>query len=94
MGNAHFFEHLVFKGSQKMTRNQLEEYAENTGSIMNAYTSREHTAYYFQGLTENAPKLIELLADMVQNPDLSKHAISYERMVIDGELRIIDSALY
>ena len=49
MGTAHFFEHLVFKGSEIKNRQELEMYAENTSTLMNAYTSREQTCYYFQG---------------------------------------------
>ena len=85
MGTAHFFEHLVFKGSPKMNKSQLETYAEDSGSLMNAYTSREQTAYYFQGTQDNTDKLIELLADMVQNPTLAGHAIKMERYVINAE---------
>ena len=39
---------------------------------MNAYTSREQTAYYFQGRKEETDELVKLLADMVQNPTLDQ----------------------
>jgi predicted Zn-dependent peptidase len=45
-GAAHFLEHLGFKGTKRRTRTQLETEAENTGTQLNAYTSREHTLYH------------------------------------------------
>jgi len=77
MGTAHFFEHLVFKGSAKMSQHELSEYAEATGTLLNAYTSREHTSYYFQGRRDNTEKLVEILADVIQKPDLSRYSYIY-----------------
>ena len=68
-----------------MTKQRLTDYAEDTGTLMNAYTSREHTSYYFQGNQQNTGKLIEILADIIQNPNLEKSSINYERMVITAE---------
>jgi len=85
MGTAHFFEHLVFKGSKIMSQNSLTDYAENTGTLLNAYTSREHTSYYFQGRRENTKMLVNILSDIIQNPDLSLGSIRTERTVILAE---------
>ena len=45
-GAAHFLEHLMFKGTPSRNRRQLEMEVENTGTQLNAYTSREHTLYH------------------------------------------------
>ena len=78
-----------------MNQQQLTDYAENTGTLLNAYTSREHTSYYFQGKRENTQKLVEILADIIQNPDLSLQSIRNERSVIvaeyDGKSRRISA---
>ena len=63
----------IFQGSKLLSKGKLEDYAENSASLMNAYTSREQTAYYFQGRKEETSELIKLLADMVQNPTLNKN---------------------
>ena len=68
-----------------MSKDRLTDYAEDTGTLMNAYTSREHTSYYFQGNEQNTGKLIEILADIIQNPNLEKTSINYERYVITAE---------
>ena len=44
-GAAHFLEHMAFKGTSNRTQKQLEEQIENMGGHLNAYTSREQTAY-------------------------------------------------
>ena len=56
-----------------MSQHELSEYAEATGTLLNAYTSREHTSYYFQGRRDNTEKLVEILADVIQKPDLSRY---------------------
>ena len=68
-----------------MTQQQLTDYAENTGTLLNAYTSREHTSYYFQGRRENTKKLIQILGDVIDQPQLSRSAITNERPVIIAE---------
>lgn len=45
-GTAHFLEHLMFKGTRKRSRYNLETEVENMGSQFNAYTSREFTLYH------------------------------------------------
>lgn len=45
-GAAHFLEHLHFKGTTNRNRRRLELEVENSGSQLNAYTSREHTCYH------------------------------------------------
>lgn len=85
MGTAHFFEHLVFKGSKIMSQEELTNYAEDTGTLLNAYTSREHTSYYFQGRRENTGKLVQILGDVINNPDMSLGSIRNERAVIVAE---------
>jgi predicted Zn-dependent peptidase len=47
-GIAHFLEHMAFKGTAKRTSLQIAEAIEDVGGYINAYTSREVTAYYVQ----------------------------------------------
>ena len=68
-----------------MSQDELTAYAENTGTLLNAYTSREHTSYYFQGRRENTRKLVQILGDVINNPDMSLGSIRNERAVIVAE---------
>ncbi|KAI8837591.1 Metalloenzyme, LuxS/M16 peptidase-like protein [Chytridium lagenaria] len=49
-GVAHFLEHLIFKGSSKRSAKELESLFESLGGSLNAYTTREHTAFYAKSL--------------------------------------------
>lgn len=55
-GVAHFLEHMIFKGTPRRTQSQLELEVENMGAHLNAYTSRELTAYYAKSLTRDIPQ--------------------------------------
>lgn len=53
---AHFLEHMAFKGTSRRTQTQLELEVENMGAHLNAYTSRELTAYYAKSLSQDVPQ--------------------------------------
>ena len=46
-GFAHFFEHLLFEGSENIDRGQFDKYITNAGGANNAYTSQDKTYYYY-----------------------------------------------
>merc|ERR1711976_235938 len=96
-GVAHYFEHLVFKGSTvggkdggRMTQDELELTVENKGCMLNAYTSREQTVYFSKGFVEEADYMVQLLANIVQKPALDAGAIDRERSVITREMQDIE----
>jgi predicted Zn-dependent peptidase len=45
-GMAHFFEHLLFEGSENIDRGEFDHYVENAGGVLNANTSQDRTFYY------------------------------------------------
>ena len=45
-GMAHFFEHLLFEGSDNIGRGQYAKFVENAGGALNANTSQDRTFYY------------------------------------------------
>lgn len=85
-GIAHFLEHMAFKGTN--TRNALEiaEAIEDVGGYINAYTSREMTAYYARVLGEDAQLALDVLSDIVLNPVFDPREIEVERHVILQEI--------
>ncbi|XP_064931777.1 cytochrome b-c1 complex subunit 1, mitochondrial isoform X1 [Columba livia] len=90
-GAGYFLEHLAFKGTKKRPGAAFEKEVESMGAHLNAYTSREQTAYYIKALSKDMPKVVELLADIVQNCALEDSQIEKERGVILQELKEIDS---
>jgi processing peptidase subunit beta len=56
-GASHFLEHMAFKGTTKRSQTQLEQEIENMGGHLNAYTSREQTAYFAKVFKSDVPKV-------------------------------------
>jgi predicted Zn-dependent peptidase len=85
-GIAHFLEHMAFKGTERRTSLQIAEEIEDVGGFLNAYTSRETTAYYARVLAEDAPLALDIIADILTNPTFADEEIAVERGVILQEI--------
>ncbi|XP_060060655.1 cytochrome b-c1 complex subunit 1, mitochondrial isoform X2 [Erinaceus europaeus] len=92
-GVGYFVEHLAFKGTKNRPGSALEKEVESMGAHLNAYSTREHTAYYIKALSKDLPKAVELLADIVQNCSLEDSQIEKERDVILRELQENDASM-
>ena len=90
-GTAHFLEHMIFKGTKRRTRRQLEEEVENMGGHLNAYTSREQTTYYAKVLKKNVPAAVDILADILQNSSFQPPKIERERYTILREMEEVSN---
>ena len=85
-GIAHFLEHMAFKGTDRRSALEIAECIEDVGGYLNAYTSREMTAYYVRVLKEDAALGLDLLADILLNPVFAEEEIAVERGVILQEI--------
>ncbi len=85
-GIAHFLEHMAFKGTKRRSALQIAEEIEDVGGFINAYTSRELTAYYARVLQADVPLALEVIADIVLNPVFDPAEIEVERGVILQEI--------
>ena len=85
-GVAHFLEHMAFKGTRKRTARRIAEEIEDVGGYINAYTSREMTAYYARVLTADVGLAMDVIADIVLNPVFNSKDIEVERHVILQEI--------
>lgn len=85
-GTAHFLEHMIFKGTERRSVRVLEQEIENMGGHLNAYTSREQTTYYAKVMDKDAPKALDILADILQNSCFRENHIDRERGVILREM--------
>lgn len=85
-GIAHFLEHMAFKGTQSRTALQIAEAIEDVGGYINAYTSREMTAYYVRLLENDVALGLDVLADILLNPLFEPDEIEVERGVILQEI--------
>ncbi|MDO9524863.1 MAG: pitrilysin family protein, partial [Gemmobacter sp.] len=85
-GIAHFLEHMAFKGTTKRSALQIAEQIEDVGGYINAYTSREMTAYYARVLEADVPLALDVISDIVLNPVFDPREIEIERGVILQEI--------
>lgn len=85
-GLSHMLEHMAFKGTERRTALDIAEEIENVGGYLNAYTSREHTAYYARLLKEDLALGIDVLADILQNSTFNAEELERERGVIIQEI--------
>jgi zinc protease len=85
-GFAHFFEHIMFKGTKKVPRAAYEEFLTLLGAGTNGYTSDDFTCYFvvFAG-RENLGKVVETEADRFINLTYDEEMLKTEAPVIEGE---------
>lgn len=85
-GIAHFLEHMAFKGTKTRSALQIAEAIEDVGGYINAYTSREMTAYYARVLEDDVALGLDVIADILLNPVFDASEIEVERGVILQEI--------
>ncbi|MGL4609725.1 MAG: M16 family metallopeptidase [Trueperaceae bacterium] len=88
-GVSHFLEHMMFKGTGKRSPDDINKEFDDMGANYNAYTSEERTVYYGAVLAERAPKLLDLLSDMMR-PALRNEDFDMEKNVILEEIAMYD----
>jgi len=85
-GISHFLEHMAFKGTTSRSAKQIAEEIENVGGHLNAYTSKENTAYHARVLENDVPLALEIIADIIQNSTFEPAEVEREREVILQEI--------
>jgi predicted Zn-dependent peptidase len=85
-GMAHFIEHMLFKGTDRRSSFSISEEIEATGGYLNAYTSRENTAFYARMLAQDKELCLDVLADVLQHSRFEPEDIEREQTVISQEI--------
>ena len=85
-GVAHLLEHMAFKGTSTRSALEIAETIENVGGDINAYTSKEITAYYVKLIAQDLPLGIDILTDILQNSSFAEDELDRERGVILQEI--------
>lgn len=85
-GVSHFLEHMAFKGTERRSARAIAEEIENVGGHLNAYTSREQTAYHATVLKEDVPLAVDIIADILLNSRFDQTELDRERAVILQEI--------
>ncbi|MDJ0947133.1 MAG: pitrilysin family protein [Kiloniellales bacterium] len=85
-GVAHLLEHMAFKGTARRSAQDIAEEIEAVGGHLNAYTSRENTAYYARVLADDVPLAVDMIADILQYPSFDEIELAREREVVLQEI--------
>lgn len=85
-GISHIIEHMMFKGTKNRDAKTIAREIESLGGIINAYTSRDHTSYYFICLPEVMGRIIGIFQDMIFNSIIPQEQLVREKQVIIEEL--------
>ena len=85
-GVSHLLEHMAFKGTERRDAYAIAAEIEAVGGHLNAYTSREHTAYYAKVLKDNLPLAVDLIGDILQHSVMDAEELAREQAVILQEI--------
>ena len=91
-GVSHFLEHLLFKGTPARSAIDISRTIDRCGGDINAFTTKEYTAYYCRLPARHATIGIELLGDVLTSPSLRTSDVDTERQVILEEIAMDDDS--
>jgi predicted Zn-dependent peptidase len=89
MGISHLLEHMVFKGTERRSAREIALALESRGGALDAYTSRDTTAFQARVLDRDLPRAIDVLTDVVRRPVLRESDLEPERNVILEEINTV-----
>jgi len=84
-GFAHFFEHMMFRGTDKYSKSEYGAVLKSTGASANANTSLDRTIYHITGNAEKLETMFELESDRFMNLNYSEHDFKTEAGAVKGE---------
>ncbi len=87
-GSSHFLEHLLFKGSDRLSARQISEAFDAVGAQSNAFTTKEYTCFWARLRDADLTLGLGLLAEMIRRPAFRPHEIDSERQVVLEEINM------
>lgn len=91
-GISHLIEHMCFKGTTTRSAFDIARETEDLGTHINAFTSKEMTAYYVQCVDDMVEKSVEILADLVINHTFDPQELKREQQVVAEEIAMNEDA--
>lgn len=89
-GISHFIEHLVFKGTESRSAEEIAKAVDSVGGQMDAFTTKEHTCFYVTVLDQHLPLAADLLSDILLHPLFAPNDIEREKTVVLQEFRMVE----
>jgi predicted Zn-dependent peptidase len=90
IGISHFIEHLVFKGTESRSAEEIARAVDSVGGQMDAFTTKEHTCFYVTVLDEHLPLASDLLSDILLHPRFDAADIEREKTVVLQEFGMVE----
>src|SRR6201984_385460 len=87
-GITHFVEHMVFKGTQHRSAEEISRQVDSIGGNIDAFTAKECVSFSMKVLDEHLPIALDVLSDLVLNPVFDIQDITRERGVILEEIKM------
>jgi len=85
-GVSHFLEHMMFKGSRRFAKGEVDRITTELGGSNNAFTSYDHTAYWFELASDRWERGLKIEADRMRHLSLDEAEFNAEREVVLEEL--------
>ncbi len=89
-GIAHFVEHMLFKGTDTRTAEDIAQAIDSIGGQLDAFTAKECASYYIKVLDEHLPLAFDILSDLVLNPAFRNEDIEREKKVVLEEIKMVE----
>ncbi len=91
-GISHFIEHLLFKGTQFRSGEEIARAIDGVGGQLDAFTDKEYVGFYARVLDKQLPFAIELLSDLVLHPTFPRAEVAREKNVIFEEINTVEDS--
>lgn len=89
-GYSHFIEHLLFKGTERRTSQQISEEMDDIGANLNAYTAKDCTCFYTKSVSDDLEKCMDLLSDMFFFAAFDETELNREKSVVVEEINMCE----
>jgi len=87
-GICHFIEHMVFKGTERHTAEEIARSMDSVGGMLDAFTAKEMVCFNTKVIDEHLPMAFEVVADMVLRPKFAEEDIAKEKSVVLEEIKM------
>src|SRR5690242_8495679 len=89
-GIAHFVEHMLFKGTDTRSAEDIAQAIDSIGGQLDAFTAKEYASYYIKVLDEHLPLALDILSDIVLNPAFTAEDVEREKKVVLEEIKMVE----
>lgn len=86
-GKSHFLEHMLFKGTDRFKKGEIDRLTLKNGGANNAFTSHDFTAYYFNFASDRWQIALEIESDRMVNCTFDPEEFEAEKKVVIEELK-------